>query len=296
MNRTKIEYLTHTWNPIAMRCTPVSEGCEHCWHLAMCKRHAGNPSIGGLDILEAKRGGPPVLMETELIAPLHKRKPARIGVQFMGDLFHRKVSRRMLAEIMDVMASWRIPKENYPAEEWNHTFIVLTKRPERVIHALDAAAEYAGDHFTGDSPWNVWLEGMGSFLPESVWLGVTAENQARADERIPVLLEIPAAVRFVSIEPMLGSIETLSFYLSQPNAVTEEYRAFKGIDWVIVGGESGPGARPMTPDWARDVRDQCQAAGVPFYMKQMSAREPIPDDLMIRQFPQGERREFDDIA
>jgi protein gp37 len=113
-----------------------------------------------------------------------------------------------------------------------------------------------------------------------VWLGVTAEDQQRANRNIPLLLNIPAAVHFASCEPMLGAID-LGRWLSEWLPHHER----KTLDWVIVGGESGPSARPMRPDWARSIRDQCEAARVPFFMKQMTKKVPIPADLLVREMP-----------
>ena len=138
----------------------------------------------------------------------------------------------------------------------------------------------------------------------NVWLGTSVEDQATADERIPHLLDLPATVRFVSAEPLLGPIK---FYDRDPIRLAHgidarlENRVYvnmlrgwgigpyrkRGIDWVIVGGESGPKARPMNPDWARSIRDQCATAGVAFFMKQMAQRAGIPADLMVREFPKG---------
>ncbi len=270
MNRTKIEYLTHSWNPLAMRCTPVSEGCEHCWHQAMARRLAANRRIPAKE-REAYAGGLPVMREGELDAPFRLRKPALIGVQFMGDLFHEDIWYGLIYELFtNVMA--KCPQ---------HTFLVLTKRPEG---ALGFSREAIPLH---DFAW-----------PKNVWLGVSVENQKRADERIPILLQIPAAVRFVSIEPMLGPVDLTRLILATRNKLDalrgieysyvgadEDGRAMwddpvtegDWIDGVIVGGESGPGARPMHPKWVRDVRDQCVAAGIPFFLKQLGAwRETAP--------------------
>ena len=121
MNRTGIEYLDWSWNPVAMRCTPVSDGCKNCWHLAMARRHAANPTLRR-EVREARAGGKPWLDVKELEAPLHLRKPARIGLEFMGDLFHQSVTTAMRDRVFDVM--WRSPQ---------HTFVVLTKRPARMV-------------------------------------------------------------------------------------------------------------------------------------------------------------------
>jgi len=184
MNKTNIEYLTHSWNPIAMRCTPVSEGCANCWHLAMANRLAKNPVIPK-DRRKAYAGGKPVLIESEIDAPLKRKKPAIIGVNFMGDLFHPDVSDEMIDAVFSVMAQDICSPLHGLNTPTRHTYLVLTKRPERI------------------------LEGHPEFFERwpNIWLGVTCENQQTADERIPILLQIPAAVRFVSIEPMLSKID-----------------------------------------------------------------------------------------
>jgi protein gp37 len=170
--------------------------------------------------------------------PLHWRKPCKIFVCSMGDLFHQAVPTEFIYKVFDVMKS--CPQ---------HTFLVLTKRPQRM------------------SPEP--KDGI-CIIFKNIWLGVSVENQKRADERIPILLQIPAAKRFVSIEPMLGlvDLERGRYFLTEPGP---------RLDWVILGGESGPKARPMNPDWVRSVRDQCKAAGVPFFFKQWGEWYPCID-------------------
>lgn len=225
MNKTKIEYLDYTWNPLVMRCTPVSEGCRSCWHLAMCRRLAKNPLINE-DERAAYDTEPPILVSTRLEEPLHVKKPSRIGVQFMGDLFHSDISLNFIEEIMTVIKRCQ-----------RHTFLILTKRSQRMSDMLETFKLWAFDN---------------------LWLGVSVENQRTAYERIPILLQIPAAKRFVSIEPMLGPIDIYPAPMHQKD---------KCIDWIICGGETGPEARPMHAEWVRFLRDQCQAAGVPFFFK-----------------------------
>jgi len=164
----------------------------------------------------------------------HWKKPRRVFMVSMGDLFHENVPFPVISEIAVAMM-------NAP----QHTFQLLTKRPERMLE------------------WFVWSGFSNKTLP-NVWVGVTAENQEQADKRIPVLLKIPAAVRFVSIEPMLSKID-----LDRPTWLLGKATDANPtrLDWVIVGGETGPGARPMDLQWARDIRDQCNAAGVPFFYK-----------------------------
>ena len=312
MNKTNIEYLDYTWNPLAMRCRAVSEGCAHCWHLGMADRLIENPMIKSTERDAYAGHDTPIIREKEIKKPIATKVPGRIGVQFMGDLFYEGVGFDQIHRIFDVM--WRAER---------HTFLVLTKRPERMFEFMTQKG----------------ITGMyGNEWPlRNVWLGVTAENQARADERIPILLQIPAAVRFVSVEPMLGPVDLRRYLWSAsipcchcgkvfeawqadlcnghhdtPFGPLEERRTLacphcngcacikslaweireaegnhciepsrgrfewqksglnwhNPISWVICGGESGPGARPMHPDWARSLRDQCQAAEVPFMFKQ----------------------------
>jgi protein gp37 len=255
MNKTNIEYLDYSWNPLAMRCTPVSEGCVHCWHITMADRLKNNPKMPA-GRRDSYSGGPPVLIEDELAAPVKLKKPSVIGVQFMGDLFHEDVPYKWIERIFGEMWDAR-----------QHTYLILTKRPHRM-------KKFISDYQEGLIPLTAWPNEY-----DHVYLGVTAENQQRADERIPILLQIPAAKHFVSIEPMLGPVS-----LRSPPARGRGFRQWDQIhklDWIIVGGESGPGARPMHPDWPRSVRDQCQEAGVPFFFKQWGEHcypEQMPED------------------
>lgn len=280
MNRTKIEYLTHTWNPIAMRCSRVSEGCRRCWHLSMADRLAQNPTMSD-DRRQAYGGGAPVLFMDELTAPLRIRKPAVIGVQFMGDLFHENVPNGFIRDVWQAMTNAQ-----------QHTFIVLTKRPERMLHWYT----------------RIWEREP---LP-NVIVGVSVEDQATADKRIPLLLQTPAACRVVSFEPMLGHInldDGVSSWLSCRNGEKQRSRndgyccesyavageCYRGIDWVICGSESGPGARPMKIEWARSVKDQCVAAGVPLFYKQGPGDDgvvcgmPVLDGQVWAQKPEREQ-------
>jgi protein gp37 len=231
MNKTKIEYLDYTWNPIAMRCTPVSSGCANCWHLAMAKRLAKNPNLI-TNKRAAYAGGMFILDKKELQAPLHLKKPSRIGVQFMGDLFHRSVADRVLA-IMEMI---------YLCNQ--HTFFVLTKRTQEMVDFFER--------------WEIHRVGLDQDFPLNLWLGVSVEDQKTADERIPILFRIPAVHRWVSVEPMLGPVDFHKIKCGPNREI---------LHWVVCGGETGPKARPLHPDWVRNLRDQCQAAGVPFFFK-----------------------------
>jgi len=313
---TGIEYLTATWNPIAMRCTPVSRGCDHCWHQAMAKRFASMSQFSD-EVRAAYAGeGPPVLVESRLEQPLHWTGHQVVGVQFMGDLFHEAVPEEFIWKVFAVMSMAQ-----------QHTFLVLTKRPERMCEVLgrgfhgemwaerDELIERhvvppsLGLRFTRNSQrvphdMETTVDMLLEYQPEPEWplpnaiLGISAENQPTVDERVAELLRIPAAGRAVSLEPLLGPTDLISYIqLTDDNADLPHYEehgwAYNswsggfwgtedscyapqlGIHWVIVGGETGPGARPMHPDWVRSIRDQCQAAGVPFFFKSWGAWRPL---------------------
>ena len=255
---TKIEWAQESWNPVT-GCTPVSEGCENCYAARMAKRLAGRAGYPADNPFRV------TLHPERLDQPAKWRKPRRIFVCSMGDLFHEDVLAGgrfgFIDKVMQVIYDYK-----------QHIFIILTKRPENIPNWW---------------AWETW---------PNLWLGVTAENQARADERIPILLSIPAAVRFVSIEPMLGPVDLrgkLKHYL-KPGVPLFSYRyGFKtGLDWVILGCETGPGRRTMLPRWARDVKNQCVAAGVPFFLKQMYRNDgtlwklPRLDDQIWNQYPE----------
>lgn len=271
-NTTKIEWCDRTWNVIT-GCTPISEGCQNCYAKRMSNRLKGRCGY------DADNPFKVTLHQDRLDQPLRWKKPRKIFVCSMGDLFHKDVPFDQISQVFDVMCSWRWPTKEAECsgdasllEDPGHTFMVLTKRPERIPEWLS----WLGHYWTGDSPVNINLEAEGHF-GKHIWFGVTAENQARADERIPILLQIPAAVRFVSVEPMLGPVDLNHL---QPNREVEidclngthgitrpHVGANNKLTWVICGGETGPGARPLHPDWVRSLRDQCQAAGVPFFFK-----------------------------
>lgn len=262
-----IEWTDATWNPIT-GCTLVSEGCRHCYAARLAAtRMKHHPSRAGLARLnaagEAKFTGEVRLNEQWLDQPIRWRKPRRIFVCAHGDLFHEAVPDEWIDRVFAVMALAQ-----------QHTFQVLTKRPERARDYLTTRANLL--RISGEWPF------------AHIWLGTSVEDQATADARIPHLLAIPAAVRFLSAEPLLGPLDLIR---AMDRAGFDPVWSIRqcGLDWVIVGGESGRGARPMHPDWARGLRDQCRAAGVAFFLKQMGgSRKPhaaIPDDLCVREFP-----------
>ena len=311
-DRTAIEWTDATWNPIT-GCSVVSPGCTNCYAMRLAgTRLQSHPSRAGLT--HTTKAGPVWngtvrLNEAWLTQPLQWGRPRKIFVCAHGDLFAEGVPDAWIDRVFAVMAL--APQ---------HTFQVLTKRAARMraylqsgratpvgMEAMDITLQAhfadprskigAGLKLKGDiAHLAVWP------LP-NVWLGVSAEDQRRADERIPDLLATPAAVRFVSAEPLLGPVDLhpylLGFAAGHPASCVcghghgftrcpnygcvaqrchrcecQAFRKVRGADglhWVIAGGESGPGARPMHPQWARDIRDQCAAAGVPFHFKQWGA-------------------------
>jgi protein gp37 len=264
---TAIEWTEHTWNPV-VGCTKISEGCAHCYAEAMTRR------------FWQKWGCEPppehfrVKLHTErLLEPLHWCKPARVFVCSMGDLFHPDVPNEFIDKVWAVMAYCSL-----------HQFQVLTKRPARMLDYLTKweyrpanwmiASDQLGLHISAGQIDSSILGVAAKLIDQrewpalpNVWLGVTAENQTRADERIPLLLQTPAAVRFVSCEPLLGPVEFSNVTHRADCVQALGKPAMKGLDWVIVGPETGPGARPMHPDWARSLRQQCAAADVAFFYK-----------------------------
>ena len=267
---TKIEWCKNkdggqgkTWNPVT-GCTKISPGCQNCYAERMAKRLRGRCGY------DAENPFKVTLHPDRLEEPMRWRKPSMVFVCSMGDLFHDDVP----FDFID-----RVFKRINGSPQ--HDFLILTKRTERMreyfarsMKFLCAACQGTGCSYCLDHGYQNW-----EMKPYSnVWLGVTAENQEMADKRIPILLQIPAAVRFVSVEPMLGPVDLLSedylggcinceICLDSPEKCINRVNNLK-LDWVICGGETGPDARPMHPDWVRGLRDQCQSAGVPFFFKQ----------------------------
>lgn len=269
---TKIEWTDATWNPIT-GCAVVSPGCTNCYAMKLAgTRLQHHPSRAGLT--RDTKAGPVWTGEMRfnrewLDQPLRWRRPRRIFVCAHGDLFAEGVPDEWIEQIFAVMS--QAPQ---------HTFQVLTKRPDRMHKFLTRsqlnhrlAAQIVQFEFPVPEP------GRFPHLPlPNVWLGVSVEDQQRADERIPVLFKTPAAVRWISAEPLLGLIDVawalsrnpldIAVGLLSRGHFAPGLEKTKGLDWVVVGAESGPGARPMHPHWAYALRDQCGAAGVPFLFKQ----------------------------
>jgi len=241
VGKTSIEWTDASWNPV-VGCTEVSPGCANCYAARLASTRLRNTyQYKGLAVIgegSPRWTGELLFLPERLSEPRHWKKPRRIFVCDMGDLFHEKVDITWIDQVFRMI-------EDCP----QHTFQLLTKRAQNM---------------------NAYMLGRAAVLP-NVWLGVSVENQHFADERIPLLLSTPAAVRWISAEPLLGPIGIRRFLF--PAAYE---KPVVGLDWVVCGGESGPNARPMHPDWARGLRDQCVAAGVPFFFKQWGAYVPCP--------------------
>ena len=219
-----IEWTESTWNPVT-GCDRISPGCAHCYALDLAARlkRMGQPKYQRDGVRKSSGPGFGLTLHPDVLeAPLAWKQSRVIFVNSMSDLFHEEIPEDFVRQVFDVMVQ---------AEQ--HTFQVLTKRQERLTELAP------------DLPW-----------PRNVWMGVSIENRKfvhRADH----LRAIPASVRFVSAEPLLGPLDDLHL---------------DGIDWLIAGGESGPHHRIMDPDWARDLRDRCASGGIPFFFKQWGGR------------------------
>ncbi len=259
MEKHKIDWLNmpgykgETWNPI-IGCEKVSPACRECYALTMSIRLANIGSTSYYkNVVDGKKWNNEThFVETNIIQPMSWKKPRMVFVCSMSDLFHESNPMQWVNEVLKTISA--CPQ---------HIFILLTKRPKRAMQILK--------HLYGTR--SVWPA-------KNIWLGITAENQETANERIPILLEIPAAKRFVSIEPMLGEVKLNQLIREEyghawvDNCLTGFNAHGAGgwyankLDWVIVGGESGHKARPMHPDWVRSIRDQCKEADIPFFFKQ----------------------------
>lgn len=347
--KTTIEWATAVWNPTT-GCTRVSAGCDNCYAFALHdKRYASNLNaaakagfVGGpregnsmQRNTKARAVDVPLpwprqydlpfsrvqLLPDRLDAPLRRQKPERYFVDSMSDLFHEKVPDEYIAQVFAVMAIAR-----------RHTFLILTKRPERM-------RAFVGEHHELPPDWmkprlrHVEGEDLGKMFAgqptytwpyPNVWLGTSVEDQAAADERIPQLARTPAAVRFLSCEPLIGAVDLRAAFAAghiqwghggthahdhQAPHHHHDERCAHPFDWVIIGGESGPRARPMDLAWARSLVEQCRVAGVAPFVKQLGSKPTLirqhtvtdydlreshgrdmtewPDDLRIREWPRG---------
>lgn len=249
--RSKIEWTDQTWNPVTgcTKLSPASPGCQHCYASTFAERFRDTPGH------YFERGFDLQLRPDKLNEPLHWRKPRLVFVNSMSDLFHDGIPDDYIAHVFAVMQSTAA-----------HTYQILTKRHARMRTLLnssefwDAVTDFGVDVMRiRPSREQFWPDAGRKlkFLP-NVWLGVSAENETWAQRRLSALDATPAAVRFASLEPLLGHVNVRPYHL----------------DWVIVGGESGAAHRPIDAEWVRDIRDDCQAAGVAFFFKQWGGRTP----------------------
>ena len=257
MGKSKIEWTEATWNPLS-GCTKISDGCKNCYAEKMANRLKAMGAKG------YENGFAVTLHPDRLDEPLKRKKPTMYFVCSMGDLFHEDVPSEFIRKVWIIMIEAR-----------QHTFQVLTKRPDRMAEFLKTHAPVRA--MTGETYGK-------DFLPKNIWIGVTAENQEQADKRIPILLDTPAAVRFVSIEPMLGEINLQKLHRKMVNGApaypcNEPY--LFDLDWVIVGGETGTNARPMHPDWVRSIQKQCEESKVPFFFKQWGEYKTLPQGKSV---------------
>ncbi len=266
---SKIEWTDETWNPVT-GCTKISAGCKNCYAERMSKRLAGRFGYPEGEPFEVS------FHADKLEQPLRWKKPRRIFVCSMGDLFHNSVPDVWIFAMFKTMAQCQ-----------HHTFQILTKRPARMADLLELWIKIGV----------TWVEGITRIPLPNVHIGVTCENQAAADERIPLLLQTPAAKRFVSIEPMLGPI-SLNLATDCDKQCNEHQEAYcpgtvgkcigqMDLDQVIVGAETGPGKRFMDNEWAMRIRNQCQAAEVPFFFKKDSDGEHTLSGKTWEEAPSG---------
>ncbi|MEM9790633.1 MAG: phage Gp37/Gp68 family protein [Planctomycetota bacterium] len=314
MTATSIEWTDRSWQ-VTAGCTKVSAGCAHCYaeplmgrQAAMAVadrergRHPGRKAIA-LRVVNQRPGtgrdgyGPKsgwnrkvVTLDHRLGDPLKWRKPARVFVNSESDLFHEDVPFEFIDRVFAVMNATHIfPPKNgdEKAKPW-HTYQVLTKRPERMAEYLASRGpkrypqgdwpifRVRGDVFRGMGPAIMNAAGVGLWPLPNVWLGTSVEDQAAADARIPHLLNCPAAVRFLSCEPLLGPVDVSAFVsvskLQRRDRLSYS-QARREVDrhWLILGGESGPGARPCDVAWLRSLVEQGKAGGVPVFVKQLGA-------------------------
>ena len=322
MSKTNIEWADETWNPTA-GCSRVSEGCRNCYAERMAQRLAAaadaavtkgkprSPRMYAYTQVVKYRDGKPLrkwngrveCIEESLTEPMKWREPRRVFVNSMSDLFHPDVPVEFITLVLATMIL--CPQ---------HDFMVLTKRPERMAElmgkasvkekALNIAYSIYKDLDLG-MKWDDVLACVEHWRFTNIMFGTSAEDQATLEERVPHLLACPGR-RFLSLEPLLGPIALSPYdvYASANMKPTGRFRTHNGkrqfellvkrgakplINWVIVGGETGPGARPCNPDWVRSLRDQCNNAGVPFFFKKFADGSREIDGRTWEQMPIRER-------
>jgi protein gp37 len=302
MGDTKIEWTDKVWNPLS-GCTKVSQGCKNCFAERLFPRVYGRDVVIANQCIEVvpftvrhRKFTDVKLHADRLEQPLHWRKPRMIFVNSMSDLFHEDVPDEFIDRVFAVMALAS-----------RHVFQVLTKRPERMLGYMvsrSKSAQYWKGAVRGFG-YSLEYEGISlvRFPLPNVWLGVSVEDQETANERIPLLLQTPAAVRWVSAEPLLGPVDFRAITVDYEEMRGYTRRIFRdalqnhecwgqdrGLQWIVAGSESGPKARPTELDWFRSIREQCVSAKVPFFFKQhVENKKKIPtpelDGVKWTQYP-----------
>lgn len=272
-DKTGIEWTDATWNPVT-GCTKVSAGCKHCYAERNWGRLQHLPAYAGRAFTDVATHA------DRLDQPIRWAKRRMIFVNSVSDLFHPAVPDDFIDSVFGIMWACLYGRN----EQDGHVFQVLTKRADRMRDYMstdrrEAWARAAVHHGGGIDPDGIYDQVLSFEGPHPrIWLGVSVEDQAAADERIPMLLQTPAAVRWISAEPLLGPVSLRLERLGHWNALaikSNQPWATTRLHWVVVGGESGPKARPMHPAWARSLRDQCAAAAVPFLFKQWGEWQPV---------------------
>lgn len=299
--KTNIAWTEMSWNPVT-GCSKVSPGCANCYAETLSLRHRWTEHPW-----TPEHAAENVVMHPErLEAPLHWRKPRRVFVNSMSDLFHERVPDSFIESVFAIMA-----------RSQQHVFQVLTKRPGRMAEWFtnERGVEIVRRCYWAADREAAKLAAVECWPLPNVWLGVSVENQHWADERVPLLLQTPAAVRFVSAEPLLGPVSMYQYVerwctgCGQYGGLTPAGGSYArdghvidgsvpdvcgpvrdGIDWLIVGGESGPKRRDLELSWVTILRDQCRAAGVAYFGKQNSGPRPgipLPGELGDQEWPHG---------
>jgi protein gp37 len=268
-DNSKIQWTDATWT-VVTGCTKDSAGCAHCYAAREWSRLSANPAVPKY---YGRSFGDVRFHVSDLDQPLRWRRPRRIFVPSMGDLFHEQIFDHQIAAAFAVMAA--CPQ---------HQFQVLTKRASRMRAFMSDWDMNRCLYVLEQVAWDIsaTVVAQMAWPPVNVLLGVSAEDQQTADARIGELLDTPAAGRFVSLEPLLAGVDLSDFLVppGAPNRIVKplslpiEYMPVVGVDWVIAGGESGPKARPTHPNAFRRLRDQCECAQVPFYFKQWGEWAP----------------------
>lgn len=261
-NNTKISWCDATWNPV-VGCSPVSEGCENCYAKAMAQRFNG----GDFNV----KFHPERLEE-----PLKLKKPSKIFICSVSDLFHPEVNFHQVDAVLDIVFTCR-----------KHTFQILTKRPERALEYYQKIENKIKKIGTQDYPITNFISSP------NIHLGVTCETQKRADERIPFLYQMPVTQKFISFEPLLEKVDIIKsipfeFYCNRDD--WPKYNITGGISYIIIGCESGPKRRLTKLEWVYSLVEQCKEAGVKIHIKQLEINgkvtsdiEKFPQDLQIRE-------------